>query len=70
MQQTDKTDTTTHNTGMGRLMCKHVRVIACYISEVWELERFATAIVTFIVIQGQRCWCSSLNRIPYSISVR
>jgi len=37
--------------------------------EVWELETFQTAKVTFVVIQGHWQWRHSIGYIPFPISV-
>jgi len=37
--------------------------------EVWELERFQTAKVTFKVIQWHWQWCRSIGHIRFSISI-
>jgi len=37
--------------------------------EVWELERFQTAKVTFKVIQGHWQWCHSTGHIRFPVSL-
>ena len=46
-------------------------VNSCYFHEVWKLQRFQTAKVTFNfkVIQGHWQWCHSIGHIRFSVSV-
>jgi len=37
--------------------------------EVWQLERFQTAKVTFEVIQGHWQWCHSIGHVLFPISL-
>ena len=39
----------------------------CYISEIWELERFQTAKVAFGSIEGNRYCCHSIGQILFPI---
>jgi len=47
-----------------------VLVNSCYMfQEVWELERFQTANMTFKVIEGHWQWCTSTGHIWFPISI-